>query len=257
MIKAIFFDIDGTLVSFETHRIPRSAREAIGQLQEKGIRVFVATGRHESAVNNLGDIRFDGYITINGGYCTVNDNICIYKNPIPKTDIEALIEYQKLNPFPCMIMDEKGMSVNYHNCDVDHMLKMLNFPKIRVRPLREAINTDVLQLVSFFTEDREAEIMQILPHCESTRWYPLFTDIVPKGSGKAQGIDKIIEHYGIPLSETMAFGDGGNDMTMLQHAGTGIAMGNAEDKVKAVADFVTDTVDADGIVKALKKYGIL
>ena len=55
----------------------------------------------------------------------------------------------------------------------------------------------------------------------------------------------------------MAFGDGGNDMSMLRHAGVGIAMGNAEDKVKAVADYVTDTVDADGIYKALKKLGVL
>ena len=70
-------------------------------------------------------------------------------------------------------------------------------------------------------------------------------------------MDKILAYYNILPDETMAFGDGGNDMTMLQHAGTGIAMGNAEDKVKAVADYVTDTVDADGIYKALKKLGVL
>ena len=99
--------------------------------------------------------------------------------------------------------------------------------------------------------------MAILPGCESTRWYPLFTDIIPQGSHKGVGMDKILAYYNILPDETMAFGDGGNDMTMLRQAGTGIAMGNAEDKVKAIADYVTDTVDADGIYKTLKKLGVL
>ena len=257
MIKAIFFDIDGTLVSFETHRIPPSARNAIKGLQQKGIKIFVATGRHTSAINNLGDIRFDGYISINGGYCTVENNKCIYKNHIPKSDIEALVDFQKKNPFPCLIMEEEEMFINYHNRDVDHMLKMLDFPKIKIRPLRESLYSDVLQVVSFFTEDREKDIMAILPGCESTRWYPLFTDIIPQGSHKGVGMDKILAYYNILPDETMAFGDGGNDMTMLRQAGTGIAMGNAEDKVKAIADYVTDTVDAHGIYKALKNFGVL
>ena len=77
--------------------------------------------------------------------------------------------------------------------------------------------------------------MSVLPHCEATRWNPLFADVVPRGSSKAVGIDKIIEHYGISLHETMAFGDGGNDMAMLRHAGIGVAMGNAGDEVKAVS----------------------
>ena len=99
--------------------------------------------------------------------------------------------------------------------------------------------------------------MSVLPHCESTRWNPLFTDVVPQGSSKAVGIDKIIEHYGISLDETMAFGDGGNDMAMLRHAGIGVAMGNAGDEVKAVADYVTDSVDKDGIWNALRHFDVI
>ena len=67
-IKAVFFDIDGTLVSFTTHAVPESARRAIARLREQGVKVFIATGRllrHTEVVN---DIEVDGYITVNGSY---------------------------------------------------------------------------------------------------------------------------------------------------------------------------------------------
>ena len=99
--------------------------------------------------------------------------------------------------------------------------------------------------------------MSVLPNCEATRWNPLFADVVPKGSSKAIGIDKIIEHYGFSLDETMAFGDGGNDMEMLKHVGIGVAMGNAGDEVKDVADYVTDSVDDDGVWNALVHFGVI
>ena len=69
MVKAIFFDIDGTLVSFETHKIPASTQEALKALRDKGIKIFIATGRPQCLINNLSDLEFDGYITVNGSYC--------------------------------------------------------------------------------------------------------------------------------------------------------------------------------------------
>lgn len=67
----------------------------------------------------------------------------------------------------------------------------------------------------------------------------------------------MLEYFKIPLKECMAFGDGGNDIAMLQHAGIGVAMGNADDDVKQYADYVTDSVDEDGIFKALKFHNII
>ena len=78
MVKAIFFDIDGTLVSFETHKIPASTQEALKTLRDKGIKIFIATGRPQCLINNLGDLEFDGYITVNGtlnGLSLFNRNI--------------------------------------------------------------------------------------------------------------------------------------------------------------------------------------
>ena len=86
------------------------------------------------------------------------------------------------------------------------------------------------------------------------RWHPAFVDVTAKGNTKQKGIDEIIRHFGIRLEDTIAFGDGGNDISMLRHAGIGIAMGNAADHVKAAADYVTDTVDNDGIAKAIEQW---
>ena len=86
MIKAAFFDIDGTLVSFKTHRMPESTKRALNRLREKGILLFVSSGRHKSSMNNLDDYPFDGYVTLNGGICWVGDEI-IYKHSIPEHNI--------------------------------------------------------------------------------------------------------------------------------------------------------------------------
>ena len=99
--------------------------------------------------------------------------------------------------------------------------------------------------------------MTVMPHCEATRWNPLFTDVIPTGSSKQVGMDKILEYFNIPLEATMAFGDGGNDISMLQHAGISIAMGNASEQVKQAAQYVTAPIDEDGIAKALKHFGII
>jgi len=95
MIKAIFFDIDGTLLSFKTHQVPESTQQAFQLLKEKNIKVFVSTGR---SYNQLGHIRyldFDGYITFNGGYCVTKEQDVIYKNNIPQKDIRSLLDYAK------------------------------------------------------------------------------------------------------------------------------------------------------------------
>lgn len=258
MIKAVFFDIDGTLVSFNTHKLPESTIRALARLREKGIKIFIATGRQLQSINNLGTEEFDGYVTLNGGYCLAGKDQVIYKHNIPSEDIEALIRYQENEEaFPCALVEEDGIYLNYKDRSVEEIFGMINFPEPPLRPLRENRGKEVFQLIAFFTPGQEERIMSVLPHCESTRWNPLFADVVPEGSSKAIGIDKIIEHYGISLEETMAFGDGGNDMAMLRHAGIGVAMGNAEDEVKEAADYVTTSVDEDGILNALRHFDVI
>ena len=258
MVKAVFFDIDGTLVSFNTHRIPESAEKAIVALRAKGIKVFIASGRHLLSINNLGDLQFDGYITLNGGYCIVGKDQVIYKHSIPAEDITSLVRYmEKQESFPCIFVHEHVLYLNYHNERSHEVFQMLNFPEPPVAPLREASEGETFQLVAFFTKEQEKSIMAVMPHSEATRWNPLFTDVIPRGSSKRVGIDKMLAYFGIALDECMAFGDGGNDISMLQHVGIGVAMGNAGDEVKRVADHVTSSVDDDGVINALRHFGVL
>ena len=98
---------------------------------------------------------------------------------------------------------------------------------------------------------------KLLDECAVTSWNDTGIDIIPKNGGKSAGIQKFLDEQGLDRSEIMAFGDGENDMEMLRFAGIGVAMGNASDPVKAAADYVTDTVDNDGIEKALRHFGLI
>ena len=115
----------------------------------------------------------------------------------------------------------------------------------------------VLQITPFLDEEHERELLPLVPNSTAARWYPAFCDLTSAKADKANGISAIAEHMGIDISETMAFGDGGNDLTMLRAAGIGVAMGNALDTVKAHADYVTSSVDEDGITNALKHFEII
>lgn len=256
-IKAVFFDIDGTLVSFKSHRIPDSAGRALDQLRAKGIKVFIATGRQLRYINNVGDRVFDGYVTLNGSYCLAGRDKVIYKHSIDPADIESLIRFQKREPFPCALVVEEGTFQNYVDDSVRAVYRLLNFPEPEPCSMEEYRDKEVFQLIAFFTKEQEGRIMAALPHCEATRWNPLFADVIPAGSSKAVGIDKMIAHFGISLEETMAFGDGGNDIPMLRHAGIGVALGNAADEVKAAADYVTTSVDEEGVWNALAHFGLV
>ena len=110
----------------------------------------------------------------------------------------------------------------------------------------------------FIPSVEDEEFSKKLPSgCKLTRWGSHGADIIAKNGGKAVGMQLFKDILGVSPKEMMAFGDAQNDMDMLAYAGIGVAMGNAEDEVKQVADFVTLSVDEDGILYALEKYGIL
>ena len=258
MVKAIFFDIDGTLVSFNTHKVAQSSINALKQLRQKGIKIFIATGRHPLAINMLGDLEFDGYVCINGGLCLEGKENTIYQHTIQKKDIETLVNYMETkNNFPAIIVQRDESFSNFFDDKVYQVLELLDFPAPPQKSILHALDSDVFQVIAFFNNETEQDVLTHLPHCETTRWHPSFGDIIPLGSNKHIGIDKIIEHFGIDISETMAFGDGGNDITMLRHVNIGVAMGNANDEVKKSADYITTSADDDGIYNALKHFGLV
>ena len=248
MIKALFFDIDGTLVSFNTHAIPQTTIETIAAAKAKGIRIFIATGRPAVIINNLSALQdrglIDGYITMNGGYCFVGEEV-IYKSAIPAADVQTLARISSEQNFPCIFVSEHDVCV----CQPDEMVKKIfnDFLKVDIIPEKtpeEAIGQEIFQMTPFITLEQEQVILPQLPGCEAGRWFPAFAD-------------EIINHFGIRLEETMAFGDGGNDVSMLRHAAIGVAMGNAVDEVKEHANYITTSVDEDGVANALKHFSII
>lgn len=99
--------------------------------------------------------------------------------------------------------------------------------------------------------------MPLLPNLTASRWYPSFADINVTGVSKATGLSAFADYYEMDASEIMACGDGGNDISILKAAGIGVAMGGASEIVKSSADYVTDTVENDGLYKALKHFEVI
>lgn len=257
-IKAVFFDVDGTLISFKTNKIPESTLEAIKKLREKGIKVIVATGRSINSLDHIKHITFDGFITFNGGYCMTTDGNIMFKQAIDSDDIKKLINYSEENPLSFSLMYENKVELNDATPEVVGMYAHLNLP---VPPLHDKNNVDtenVLQANIFLGPDDEKAFMEnVMPNSVASRWTPLFADVNPGGISKQNGIENFCQHFGIDVSETMAFGDGGNDISMLKFVKIGVAMGNANENVKEIADFITEEVDNHGIERALIHFGIL
>ena len=135
---------------------------------------------------------------------------------------------------------------------------MVALPLPEVRNLWEVFQEGVCSQLCFYLDyETEQKVMAQLPGLASSRWCDVFADINVAGVDKAVGVHSFVKHLGIDISETMAFGDGGNDIPMLRTAGIGVAMGNASDNVKKHADYITASVDEDGLYKAFKHFELI
>lgn len=260
MTKALFFDIDGTLVSFKTHSIPVSTIEALEKAHAKGVKIFISTGRPTLFINNLQAIEhlIDGYMTANGGYCYIGER-SVSLHPIAKDDVFYVVNVCQEKHIGCVVVGKNKISA-IHPEKMEYIMQaLLNIPYDKwMSPLDDVLeHEDILQITPFFTVEQEAEVMPHLHSVTSARWYPDFTDITASKADKGQGLLSMAAAENIAIADTMAFGDGGNDIAILRQAGIGVAMGNANDDVKAVANYVTSSVDDDGIANALKHFGVI
>ncbi len=258
VIKAVFFDIDGTLLSFKTHKVAKSTEQAIALLQKKGIKVILSTGRSINSIDHVKYLNFDGFITFNGGYCVTMQGDLLFKQTINAEDIRSILEYSKHTPLSFSFMSEQEISIHDVTPEIAGMYAHLNLPVPQAIDIDNVDVSSVLQTNIFMApKEEEAFMARVMPNSAASRWSPLFADVNPKGQSKKVGIDIFCKHFGIALSQTMAFGDGGNDIEMLQHVNIGVAMGNANPDVKAIANYITDDVDSDGIWNALKHFGVI
>ncbi len=256
MIKAAFFDIDGTLLSFKTHLVSPGTIQAFEELHRQGIHTFISSGRPKVLIPPM-PVGFDGYVTMNGGYCFVGDQVLL-RNPIPQQETDRWLQYAEQENLCTMIFTEHEMFVNTHSDPVANAIRnQLEFQMPPLLPTRQMMGRETFQVIAIMPAERDNDVLQMLPHCRLPRWHPQFSDLVNADNSKATGIDSILHHYGIDRNECIGFGDGGNDIEMLDFCGIGVAMGNADDNVKAHADYITTSVDDEGIANALSQLHII
>ena len=236
MIRAIFLDVDGTLVSFDTHRVPQSAID----------------------LHEIEEVPFDAVIALNGSDCVLRDGTSVSKKQISDKDFQKAYALSRQFGFPIAVETDNGIFVNELNPIVIELARLVDHPVPPVIDIeKEFVEGKCCQLCFYCDEETEKEVMAQLPNLSASRWHPIFADINVKGVDKASGIREFASYYDFDISHTIAFGDGGNDISMLREAGIGIAMGGAAESIRAVSDYVTDTVDNDGIRNALIHFGII
>lgn len=258
MIKAIFFDIDGTLLSHKTNSVPASTVRALALLREKGILTFIATGRNYRELPKIAPLRglvFDGVVALNGQYCR-NDREVICRNPIDRADIAALIRFLEAHPHPALFVEESQMYINFHNDHVARVQAAIHSDMPELGDLDRGYTEPIYQVILYMKESTLDQLPH-MPNIKLTFWNMGGADLIPASGGKAAGIARVLEHYGIDRSEAMAFGDGHNDVDMFSAVGIAVAMGNACKAAKEAAHHITDCVDEDGILNALKHFGVL
>ena len=264
MIKAIFFDIDGTLFSHRTWRVPGSALAALYALKEKGVRLFIASGRPANLLSmtreHLDNFPFDGFVLFNGQCCTDADGHPFFTQPLPVEALRQLLPWLDEHPDITCTFNELDFAY-YHrpqnNFDnpVDH--PGVKLPQIEVLDPARCLTHPTYQLNAYIPPEQDAEFLAHAPGLRVVRWSERFSDVIPADGGKSRGLQRMLDRFGIAREESMAFGDGGNDIEMLQYAGIGVAMGNALQEVKDAADYITADIDDDGVAKALRRFALL
>ena len=251
MIKAAFFDIDGTLLSFHTHRVSDGTVRAFDTLHRHGVHTFISSGRPMVLIPPM-PVSFEAHITMNGGYVFTPDTVLL-SNPIPQADRDAWLDYAKQHNLCTMIFTADGMMLTQPNEVGARLRDQLEFTLPPVVDIEAMHSAEAYQIIAIMPASLDAEVGRLLPHCRLPRWHPAFTDIVAADNSKARGMEAVCRHYGIRQEDTIAFGDGANDIEMIQWAGIGVAMGNAEQTVKDHADRVTSSVDEEGIEQTINQ----
>ncbi len=257
MIKAIFFDIDGTLRDFTETGIRPGTRQALNLARQAGILCFVATGRHLLEIqeeNLLDDLEFDGYVLLNGSLCLDGGLSVLYEQPIPVSQVEAMLALSQELPFALLFMEKDAMYVSRVTPELERLQAQIGTAIPPVEPhMERGLKHPVYQMIPYIGDENLSLLSSCLPLCDITRWHDGGAfDITPKGGSKSLGIQKVMEYYGFSRDQIAAIGDGYNDIPMIRYAGVGIAMGNGNDQVKAAADFVTDPISQDGLLRGVE-----
>ena len=273
--KIIFFDIDGTLLN-ERGEITKALQAALIQLQKKGHEVCLASGRSKNGmVKELEAIlEWDGYVLGNGVYGEYHKAVVMHE-VMEQVFVDEFISYTQAFPNMGLIVESNsGAYVSADTSEIVYnaMKKVTYHEEISYEQFRQIFHVvediSVVKMVNkmmYFGAGDSAEVMigkfsknfDFLPNSvtQTPNWEE--GEIMIKGITKAVGIEKVIQFAGYDRKDVIAFGDGYNDLEMIEYAATGVAMGNGVAPLKKRADFITDTNRNDGVVKMLKQLGLI
>lgn len=259
--KIVFFDIDGTI--FEQGKgTPDSTREALALLKKNGHIPVVCTGRSKASVfPEILELEFPAVIAGAGAYVEYEGRV-ICNQLLDHALVERTVP--RMESIGCALVLEGPEYLSYRSngaaADFYNVLSRLHreYPhQIKeMEPEKDEANKISARLAD--PEAFEALMPELEKDFSIVRYesFP-FVEMMPAGINKASGIQILIEHLGIPHSYTYAFGDGPNDLEMLQYVQYGTAMGNSEESVLRTARYKTEGIWEDGIYLGLKRYGLI
>ena len=256
-IKIIFFDIDDTLRNSKTGFIPSTIPTAFKQLRDKGILTGIATGRGIfGVVPEIKALKPDFFVTLNGAYIEDKKGNVIYSNKIAKDKVEEYITWTK----------EVGIDyglVGSHAAKLSRRTEMISqaidpiYPDLEVDPDFYQ-KEDIYQMWTFEEQGDDLVLPDTLASTlRMVRWHEHSSDVVPISGSKAAGVAKVVDQLGLKPENVMVFGDGLNDLELFDYAGISVAMGVSHEKIKEKADYITKTLEEDGIFDALEGFGMV
>ena len=256
-IKIIFFDIDDTLRNSKTGFIPSTIPTAFKQLRDKGILTGIATGRGIfGVVPEIKALKPDFFVTLNGAYIEDKKGNVIYSNKIAKDKVENYISWTK----------EVGIDyglVGSHAAKLSRRTEMISqaidpiYPDLEVDPDFYQ-KEDIYQMWTFEEQGDDLVLPESLASTlRMVRWHEHSSDVVPISGSKAAGVAKVVDQLGLKPENVMVFGDGLNDLELFDYAGISVAMGVSHEKIKEKADYITKTLEEDGIFDALEGFGMV
>ena len=254
--KVLFFDIDGTILDGDKN-IPTGVEESINRARKNGHEIVIATGRAPfTAQAILEQLKIDSLVCYNGQFVQFQGKI-IHKGVIEKTELQVLTDFAQEKGHPLVYLGAEEMVSNVP--DHEHVLESISTLKINLPRHEEDyfLTNDIHQALVFCEKEVQKDYEDAFPNLKFVRWHRVSCDVLPKGVSKAKGIELLLNYLGKTREDAIAFGDGLNDLEMLQYVGTGVAMGNSVEELKKHATFVTDHVSENGLTNAMKKLKLI
>lgn len=248
-IKAFLFDIDDTLYSHRLNKVPESTQYTIQQLKSQGYILGVCSSRFPREFYSLPKGLFDDFdlVIADTGGIILKDHEIIHIETMKKEDIDKCIDYLDMQENMFYQWVPAYGEPHFSKKPSAH-LRQHNINWSGYCPSVQKYNGESLTNILFFdaSEKQMKEIIEMVGRESVENW----TDsghINPKGINKAHGLQYFCDYFDLHLDEVVCFGDGRNDITMIENAGIGVAVGNGHEKLKKFADFVCGNIDEDGI----------